>query len=221
MALFQKSLGIGCLAVLLGAAVAWGGASAWLPDQKNALLAAVLLTGLLVLLCMGLAVRFYLARPLLTAETLMRKMAAGTLDAVPAFSGAPMLQTFYGNMAQVLQNLKFEKALNHGLFQGLPMPYLLVDTQERTTSTNQACLDMLQIDDSIESCLGKTLAELFYNDPGRKTAVGKSIHNNEYFHNMEVTITGHKGRKIDVLANIFPFATKVMSASAGFASMWT
>ena len=55
------------------------------------------------------------------------------------------------------------------------MPYLLVDTKERALSTNKACLGMLEIDDSVESCLGKTLAELFYNDSSRKTAVGKSM----------------------------------------------
>lgn len=84
------------------------------------------------------------------------------------------------------------------------MPYLLVDVQERATGTNQACLDMLQIDDDVENCLGKTLAELFYNDPGRETAVGKSIRNGEQFRNLDILITGHKGRGVNVLANIFP-----------------
>ena len=67
----------------------------------------------------------------------------------------------------------------HGILAGIPMPYLLVDTEERTLSTNQDCLNMLEINDSVEDCLGKTLAELFYNDPTRETAVGKSIKNGQ------------------------------------------
>ena len=100
--------------------------------------------------------------------------------------------------------LKFERGLNLGVFNGLPMPFLLVDAQEKTTRTNQACLDMLEIDGRVEDCLGKTLAELFYNDPTRETAVGKAIRKGEYFRNREVTITGHKGGKVHVLFNVFP-----------------
>ncbi|WP_417038663.1 methyl-accepting chemotaxis protein, partial [Desulfovibrio legallii] len=92
----------------------------------------------------------------------------------------------------------------HGILAGIPMPYLLVDTEERTLSTNQDCLNMLEINDSVEDCLGKTLAELFYNDPTRETAVGKSIKNGQYFRNLEVTIGGHKGSRVNVLANVFP-----------------
>lgn len=97
-----------------------------------------------------------------------------------------------------------DRGLAHGIFRGLPMPYLCVDTQEKAIFLNQACLDMLEIDGPVEACLGKTLAELFYNDPGRKTAVSQSIESGKKFHNLEVSITGHKGRVIHVLANVFP-----------------
>ncbi|EFI36337.1 methyl-accepting chemotaxis sensory transducer with Pas/Pac sensor [Desulfonatronospira thiodismutans ASO3-1] len=100
--------------------------------------------------------------------------------------------------------LKYEKGLKSGIIEGLPMPFLLVDTQERILFTNQICMDMLQIDTSPSEQLGKTLAEVFYNDPGRKTAVGKSITQGEVFKNLEVVITGHKGRQTHVLANVYP-----------------
>ncbi len=104
----------------------------------------------------------------------------------------------------IAAQLKKEHALATGLWQGIPMAYLMVDTKERAISTNQATLDMLEIDGTVSGALGKTLAELFYNDPGRETAVGKSMKNGEVFANLEVTITGHKGRKTHVLANVFP-----------------
>ena len=100
--------------------------------------------------------------------------------------------------------LKFERGLVRGVFDGLPIPFLLVNANEKTTRTNQACLDMLQIDGRVEDCLGKTLAELFYNDASRETVVSRAIRNGEYFHNREVTITGHKGGKVHVLYNVFP-----------------
>ena len=111
-------------------------------------------------------------------------------------------------LLMALQNLGHELSQTrgrlHGILAGIPMPYLLVDTEERALSTNQDCLNMLEINDSVEDCLGKTLAELFYNDPTRETAVGKSIKNGQYFRNLEVTIGGHKGSRVNVLANVFP-----------------
>ena len=110
------------------------------------------------------------------------------------------LEPLFARLDDLRKAYKNDKEYKDGILRGLPMPYLLVDTKERALSTNRACLTMLEIDDSIESCMGKTLAELFYNDPTRKTAVGKSIATGECFKNLEVTIGGHKGGKVNVLA---------------------
>ncbi|MBF0480713.1 MAG: PAS domain S-box protein [Desulfovibrionaceae bacterium] len=99
---------------------------------------------------------------------------------------------------------------NHdtGLFKiildGLPMPYLLVDVDERVIQTNQACLDMLGIDDFEKCCYGKTTAEVFYGDPNHTTIVGKSMREDKVFRDIDVLTTDHKGRKRNILANIFP-----------------
>ncbi len=116
----------------------------------------------------------------------------------------PSLAPLFAGLEELRLAFKHDREYKEGILRGLPMPYLLVDTKERALSTNRACLGMLEIDDSIESCLGKTLAELFYNDPTRKTAVGKSMDTGESFINLEVTIGGHKGGKVNVLANVFP-----------------
>ena len=203
MTLFQK-FSVSCIATAaLTAVLAWAG-TAFCPEGLGAaaLTGAVLAT-LFTALCLGLGARLIFLRPLKAVGQRLRDLAEGRLDAAQAF-GAEDLPAIHAGLDAALRALKFERGLSRGVFQGLPMPYLLVDAQERTTSTNQACLDMLEIDDSVESCLGKTLAELFYNDPARETAVGKSIRNGEYFRNLDIVITGHKGRKIDVLANIFP-----------------
>ena len=100
--------------------------------------------------------------------------------------------------------LKREKGLVKGIVEGLPMPFLLVDAQEKTVFTNQACLDMVEIDGDPGNQLGRTLAEIFYNDPTRKTAVGQAITEGKVFRNLEVTITGHKGGTRHVLANVYP-----------------
>ena len=203
MGLFRKFSASCILATVAAAVLAWAVTAAFSGGQGGAALVGAVAAAVFTACGLGLAARFIFLRPLTAVEQGLRDLAEGRLTAArPSLDrDLPGIQAA---LDAALGALKFERGLSRGVFQGLPMPYLLVDTQERTTSTNQACLDMLEIDDSVESCLGKTLAELFYNDPKRETAVGKSIRNGEYFRNLDLVITGHRGRGINVLANIFP-----------------
>ncbi|MCD7983902.1 MAG: PAS domain-containing protein, partial [Desulfovibrio sp.] len=203
MGLFRKFSASCILAAMAGAVLAWAVTAAFSGGQGGAALIGTVAAAVFTACGLGLAARFIFLRPLTAVEQGVRDLAEGRLTAArPSLDRD--LPGIHAALDAALAALKFERGLSRGVFQGLPMPYLLVDTQERTTSTNQACLDMLEIDDSVESCLGKTLAELFYNDPKRETAVGKSIRNGEYFRNLDLVITGHRGRGINVLANIFP-----------------
>ena len=100
--------------------------------------------------------------------------------------------------------LKRQTGLAQGILGGLPMPFLLVDEQERALHSNAECLRMLELDGKPEDYYGQTLAQIFYNDPGRKTAVGRSIKDGEVFRNLQVEIKGHRGGTRHVLANVFP-----------------
>ena len=99
---------------------------------------------------------------------------------------------------------KHEKGLLQSLLSELPVPYLLVDVNERVIQTNQSCMEMLEVDGPLENWYGKTLAEVFYNDPSRKTFVEKSIHDGKKFHNLVVNTIGHKGGEHEILASISP-----------------
>ncbi|EPR35637.1 methyl-accepting chemotaxis sensory transducer [Alkalidesulfovibrio alkalitolerans DSM 16529] len=164
----------------------------------------------------GVAVVLFLGAGLLTAVGLSRSLdsvsthvaavAAGDFSTKPPeLAGAPAEVTrTAAALADLVAEMKRTKGLTSGILGGLPMPYLLVDAQEKAVATNQACMDMVQIDGPPQKQLGRTLAEIFYNDPGRQTAVGKSIREGQIFRNLEVTITGHKGGQRHVLANVFP-----------------
>ena len=106
--------------------------------------------------------------------------------------------------AQAAMELKHQTGLAQGILSGLPVPFLLVDEQERAVCSNRECLEMLELDGKPQDYYGQTLAQIFYNDPGRKTAVGRSIKDGEVFRNLEVAIKGHKGGTRNVLANVFP-----------------
>ncbi len=192
-------LGVAVLAMILG----WAGMSFFPAGTGGAVLTGIVLTVLLMGLGLAAAGWQIMRGPLENLTRDIHGLAEGRLaDHLSLQEG--VLPGIREDLERVRQSFKFERGLARGVFQHLPMPYLLVDAKERTTATNQACLNMLEIDDTVQQCLGKTLAELFYNDPGRETAVGKSIRNGEYFHNLDVVIQGHRGGRVNVLANVFP-----------------
>ena len=157
--------------------------------------------------CAGclVAVQLLCVGPLRAVLDQARALANGEFTPTAQAASAPgELGQLQATLCEIITMAKHDKGLNQGILRGLPMPYLLVDTQERALHLNQACLDMLQIDGPAEACHGKTLAEVFYNDPTRKTAVGQSIREGKIFRNLEVTIKGHKGGERHVLANVFP-----------------
>ncbi len=108
------------------------------------------------------------------------------------------------SIGELIAEMRHQKGLVKGILNGLPMPFLLVDTKERTRLTNKATMEMLEIDQPPESQHGRTLSEVFYNDSTRKSVVGKAMETGEVFSNKEVTITGHKGGEHHVLYNVYP-----------------
>lgn len=134
-----------------------------------------------------------------TVRQYVHDVLAGNMQAIAPVGGASGLAA-----ADLVAALKREKGLVKGIIEGLPVPFLLVNTQEEAIFTNQACLDMVELDGAPQAQLGRTLAEIFYNEPGRKTAVGQAMATGKVFHNLEVTITGHKGGMRHVLANVYP-----------------
>ncbi len=109
-------------------------------------------------------------------------------------------------LSDALETLRLKCKGNYdrlqGILEGIHVPFLLVDTDERVIFTNDLALKMLEIDGAKEKQYGRTLAEVFYNDPGRKTLVGRSIKDREIFLNKELIINGHRGTKTHVLASI-------------------
>jgi methyl-accepting chemotaxis protein len=135
-------------------------------------------------------------------------LAVALLAALAVSLRERTLETRQASLAEAQSRLqaelKHQTGLAQGLLDGLPMPYLLVDPQERAVKSNTECLKMLELSGKPEDFYGQTLSQIFYNDPSRKTAVGRSIKDGEVFHNLQVEIKGHRGGTRHVLANVFP-----------------
>ncbi len=163
-------------------------------------LLATALAGCAALILLERGWRARLAR----AAGQMEAVARGAFDSAGGLEKEPELAPLLGALSGLADEIKHAKGMNKGIIEGLPVPFLLVDPAERVLFINGLTLNMLEIDGPPASQIGRTLAEVFYNDPTRQTAVGKSIREGTVFTNLEVVISGHKGGKHHVLANVFP-----------------
>ena len=216
MSLQRKIWVLGCIALAVATGLAW--VAVLLGGMPAGTVWGAAAGGLLVLLVLGFGLGQAYGRAIPALAQCLRGGAEGRGDMPACCSPQAVpgdLQKIYAAAYDMAASLRRTDGVLHGILTGMPLPYLLVDENERATSTNQACLDMLEIDGPVKNCLGKTLAELFYNDASRDTAVGKSIRTGQYFHNLSVTIAGHKGRRIDVLANVFPVYDKQKNCLGG------
>ncbi|WP_291438590.1 methyl-accepting chemotaxis protein [Desulfovibrio sp.] len=216
MSLQRKIWVLGCIALAVATGLAW--AAVLLGGMPAGAGWGAAAGGLVVLLVLGLGVGQAYGRAIPALAQCLRGGAEGKGHMAACCSPQAVpgdLQEIYAAAHDIAASLRHTDGVLHGILTGMPLPYLLVDENERATSTNQACLDMLEIDGPVKDCLGKTLADLFYNDASRDTAVGKSIRTGQYFHNLSVTIAGHKGRRIDVLANVFPVYDKQKNCLGG------
>lgn len=206
MSLQQKIWGLGLLALAVSLGIVW--VVGLLSGASMAALWGAAAGGFIVLLVMGLSLRLTYGAAFQSLALCLRggcePRTAGQASCCSPQAAPADLKDLYAAAAELSAQACHSSGVLHGILAGMPLAYLLVDVNEQATHTNQECLDMLEIDGPVENCIGKTLAELFYNDPGRETAVGKSIRLGQNFRNLSVTIAGHKGRRIDVLANVFP-----------------
>ncbi len=209
--------GIGCICAVMLAYVGFG-VSGTMSDGAHPA-AWVAGIALIAVLCMA-AAWYSVVRQRTALRTLrdyLVALAEGKLDASPdSRAHEASIAPLTASVTALATAYLMEMGLKKGIIEGLPTPFLLVDTKERALYTNQECLDMLEIDGDPKSQHGRTLAEIFYNDSSRQTAVGQSIANGKVFSNLEVTITGHRGGVRHVLANVYPLYDMGGTCVGGF-----
>ncbi|MDR1685117.1 MAG: methyl-accepting chemotaxis protein [Desulfovibrio sp.] len=107
-------------------------------------------------------------------------------------------------LAAIKSTLLREQAARLGILQSLTMPFFYVDVDVLVRFSNKQCMQMLQIDEPPENYYGKTISEVFYNEPGRETLLSKCVKNGDTFTEKELVITSRKGNKLHVLATLCP-----------------
>ena len=119
------------------------------------------------------------------------------------------LDDFYGDLkklSEALEVLRLKSKryydLYEGLVAGIYQPFVVTDTEERIVLTNDLLMDMLEIDGPKEKVYGRLIGDVFYNEVGRKTLIGRAMKERGIFRNIELVVNGHKGKKTHVMVAI-------------------
>ncbi|MFW5488977.1 MAG: Cache 3/Cache 2 fusion domain-containing protein [Desulfovibrio sp.] len=131
-------------------------------------------------------------------------VAEGNYDATITYDAPDSIRDTITAVQTMVGEIKAKLGFSESILKGLSVPGIVTDTSEKVVYTNQPCLDMLEVDETTDECLGMTLGELFYGDPQKSTVVSQVMKTGEVVRNKDVTITGRKGNARYVRANVVP-----------------
>lgn len=206
---FDKKIYSGIVLIVLISILSMGWIILWRfePDSSYFNLFTSIGLGAGVAVFLALVMTWFLSRQILSPMHLLaemaHKVAEGDLEAKFNYPAKDDIGRIVNAVYDMVATVKLKMGQSDGILQGLVVPYLFVDTEEKVISTNQECLQMLELEGKPEDYLGQTLAQVFYNDSSRATAVGRAMNEGLEFRNLDVEIQGHKGGVVNVLANVF------------------
>jgi diguanylate cyclase (GGDEF)-like protein len=114
------------------------------------------------------------------------------------------LSSLYEALRSMVGQIKHRHAFAQGLLNGLTVPCLVVDREERLTFINQPYFDLYLRTGKPEDYLGMTLAEFFYGEPGRETITGRCMREGQPFRNIEISSKNFAGRTVHVRYDVAP-----------------
>jgi methyl-accepting chemotaxis protein len=106
-------------------------------------------------------------------------------------------------LADLARRYKERLGFSNSILNGLPIPVCIVDTDSRITFLNRECLRMIGSGETPESCYGKTLSRIFYQDD-RRSKIADCMENNTRNMNLPAVFKHKDGGDVHLLANLFP-----------------
>jgi methyl-accepting chemotaxis protein len=130
-------------------------------------------------------------------------IAAGDFEADFDYRARDAIGETVQSIREMAGTLKEKLGFSQGVLQGIVTPFLIVDTQETLTYTNQSLLRLLERDGKPEDFYGQNVAAFFYGDASRRTVLSGCLSSHETV-SKEVELTGRKGTTKHVIIDATP-----------------
>lgn len=186
--------------------------------QSNFLIVGGIIIGLLLIGGLMLILRKVVISPVNRILAFSTSVAGGDFSA--KLEGTYHLE--FAILAEKIQHmvdeLKEKLSFSQGVLEGIVLPCLVVDKNNRVTYVNQSLLDILERPGTPNDFLGQTTGELIYNDAHKDTATNKAIQEQRSIQ-MEAVLEKYTGGEIIVMASSTPFFD-MDGTLAGSVAIW-
>lgn len=118
-------------------------------------------------------------------------------------SSASDLAAVEQSVEDMFSCVKQKLGFAQGVLTGIDTPFVVVDTNEVLTYTNDTLLTILEQDGKPEDYFGQNVAYFFYGDASRRTVLADSLEKHTVT-KREVILTGRKGGQRKIFINASP-----------------
>ncbi len=119
--------------------------------------------GVVALILMVILLRIFIKYVIVSRLSILRdatgEVISGNLAADFHVSGADELAVLSDNLSRMVANIKEAVGFSQSILSGIPIPYLVIDTQTRVTACNKAILHSFGTNSTPEQCIGNLLED--------------------------------------------------------------
>lgn len=173
-------------------------------EQRNTLTILGILATAVLILVLVVFMRRLIFKPIQAIRDFTHKITQGDLQATLEGTFLYELKSLAGDVSAMVSDLKSKLGFSEGILNHLTIPYVVANDREEIIFVNQQAVDLLELDKPPKEVLGMTVGEFFYNDPQRKTIIGKAIAAKEPILNVEVDGTSRKGNEFSIRVDASP-----------------
>ncbi|WP_421903594.1 methyl-accepting chemotaxis protein [Maridesulfovibrio sp.] len=173
-------------------------------EERNVL---IVMGSVMVLLLVGVIVftiRKLVTGPMATIRDFTSEIAHGNFKAELTGKYACELKDLSENIDHMVAELKNKLGFSEGVLNGISIPCIVADAEEKALFLNQDMLDLVGKTGRPQDYLGRTVGDIVYSESSRSTTAGKVMADNAAQRNIEAELPVEGGGISNVLVNASP-----------------
>ncbi|CCO23289.1 methyl-accepting chemotaxis protein [Maridesulfovibrio hydrothermalis] len=172
--------------------------------QRNILIGMGLFMIVLLVGVISFTIRRQVTGPMAVIRDFTSEIAQGNFKAELRGKYVCELLELSENVIHMVKELKNKLGFSEGVLNGVSIPCIVADTDEKALFLNQSMLDLLGKPGTPDSYLGRTVGDIVYSESSRTTVAGKAISENRVQDNIEADIPAVDGSVRNTLVNASP-----------------
>ncbi len=157
-------------------------------EQRNVLIGMGLIMILALVSMIVFTIRRQVTGPMATIRDFTSDIAGGDFGAELKGKYTCELKELSDNIDHMVRELKNKLGFSEGVLNGISIPCIVADSDEKSLFMNQELLDLLGRSGHPESYLGRTVGDIVYGEAARTTVAGKAMSEKAPQRNIEVDL---------------------------------